>query len=95
MPGMPESIRSKLPQLRSQLLAPETPVTEKAAAVACADVVLSSCPITQLLASYCGLPLVALGARADQLPQREVIRRLESSDLSSLSDADVMQALGF
>ena len=67
----------------------------KAAAVACADVVLSSCPITQLLASYCGLPLVALGARADQLPQREVIRRLESSDLSSLSDADVMQALGF
>ena len=93
--ALPDTIRSKLPQLRSQLLAPGMPVTERAAAVACADVVLSSCPITQLLATYCGLPMVALGTSADQLPQREVIRRLESSDLSSLSDADVMQALGF
>ena len=92
---MPDTIRSKLPQLRSQLLAPDMPVVEKAAAVACADVVLSSCPITQLLATYCGLPMVTLGANADQIPQREVIRRLESPDLSSLSDADVMQALGF
>ena len=93
--SLPDTIRAKLPQLRSQLLAPETPVSEKAAAVACADVVLSSCPITQLLATYCGLPMVALGAKPDQLPPRDVIRRLEGPDLTALSDADVMQALGF
>ena len=44
------------------------PVTEKAAAVACADVVLSSCPITQLLATYCGLPMVALGSQSRSAP---------------------------
>ena len=70
-------------------------VGQRAAAVACADVVLSSCPLTQLLAAYCGMPLVALGAKEDQLPERPVIRRLDTADLSSLSDADVMQALGF
>ena len=82
-------------QLRSMVLPTDRPVTERAAAVACADVVLSSCPLTQLIATYCGLPLVALGAQADQLPQRDVIRRLESEDLSTLSVSDVMQALGF
>ena len=92
---LPDAIRSKLPQLRSMVLPTDRPVTERAAAVACADVVLSSCPLTQLIATYCGLPLVALGAQADQLPQRDVIRRLESEDLSTLSVSDVMQALGF
>ena len=92
---LPDTIRSKLPQLRSMVLPTNQPVTERAAAVACADVVLSSCPLTQLIATYCGLPLVALGAQADQLPQRDVIRRLESEDLSTLSVSDVMQALGF
>ena len=91
----PETIRTKLPQLRSLVLRSDLPVAERAAAVACADVVLSSCPLTQLIATYCGLPLVALGGRPDQLPRRDVIRRLENEDLSSLSVADVMQALGF
>ena len=93
--SLPETIRSKLPQLRSLVLPTDLPVAGRAAAVACADVVLSSCPLTQLMATYCGLPLVALGAKADQLPEREMIRRLESEDLSSLSVSDVMQALGF
>jgi hypothetical protein len=77
------------------VLPADLPVAQRSAAVACADVVLSSCPLTQLIATYCGLPLVALGATTDQLPQRDVIRRLESKDLASLSVADVMQALGF
>ena len=47
------------------------------------------------MATYCGLPLVALGAKADQLPEREMIRRLDREDLSSLTVSDVMQALGF
>ena len=93
--ALPETIRAKLPQLRSLVLPPDLPVAQRAAAVACADVVLSSCPLTQLIATYCGLPLVALGATTDQLPQRDVIRRLENEDLSSLSVSDVMQALGF
>ena len=93
--SLPETIRSKLPQLRSLVLPTDMPVAERAAAVACADVVLSSCSLTQLIATYCGLPLVALGAKTDQLPQRDIIRRLDSEDLTSLSVPDVMQALGF
>lgn len=92
---LPDTIRTKLPQLRSQVIPQNMSVGQRAAAVACADVVLSSCPLTQLLAIYCGMPLVALGAKEDQLPERPVIRRLDTADLSSLSDADVMQALGF
>ena len=93
--SLPEAIRNKLPQLRSLVLPTNLPVAERAAAVACADVVLSSCSLTQLMATYCGLPLVALGAKADQLPEREMIRRLDREDLSSLTVSDVMQALGF
>ena len=93
--SLPETIRNKLPQLRSLVLPTNLPVAERAAAVACADVVLSSCSLTQLMATYCGLPLVALGAKANQLPEREMIRRLDREDLSSLTVSDVMQALGF
>ena len=93
--SLPQTIRGKLPQLRSLVLPTEMPVVERAAAVACADVVLSSCALTQLIATYCGLPLVAMGAEADQLPQRDMIRRLDSEDLTALSVSDVMQALGF
>ena len=93
--SLPETIRNKLPQLRSLVLPSNMPVAERAAAVACADVVLSSCSLTQLMATYCGLPLVALGAKADQLPEREMIRRLDREDLSSLTVSEVMQALGF
>ena len=93
--SLPETIRNKLPQLRSVVLPTNVPVAERAAAVACADVVLSSCSLTQLMATYCGLPLVALGAKADQLPEREMIRRLDREDLSSLTVSEVMQALGF
>ena len=65
-------------------------------AIACADVVLSSCPVSQALATYCGTPLVALGAQAEDLPQRGEIRCLgEASKLSELDEASVLAALGF
>ena len=52
-------------------------LSRRAAAVACADVVLSSAR-PRNFCHLCGLPMVALGTSADQLPQREVIRRLEA-----------------
>ena len=44
---------------------------------------------------FCGVPLVALGLSDDQLPERDVIRHLGDDDLRSLSEADVLQAMGF
>jgi len=59
-------------------------------------VVLSSCPVTQLLAIYAGVPLVALGTSASDLPKREGLRCLgERSNLPSLGERDVLAALGF
>ncbi len=62
--------------------------------MACADVVLSSSAITQLLTAYCGVPLVAMGSSADALPSRDVIRVLPG-DRQGLSTEEVMKALGF
>ena len=44
--SLPDRIRERLPQLRCEDLTSQTPVAQRAAAVACADVVLSSCAIT-------------------------------------------------
>ena len=49
---LPETIRTRLATLRCQSLSPELKLAQRAAAVACADVVLSSCRLTQLLAVY-------------------------------------------
>ena len=69
---------------------------QRALAVACADVVLGSCPLTQQLAAYNGIPLVALGAQPSLLPQRPEIRCLgDSTDLTAVNESDVLQALGF
>ena len=94
--SLPETIRTKLPQLRSLVLRSDLPVAERAAAVACADVVLTSCPITQLLAVFSGTPLVALGAERGLLPERSDLRSLGTdSELTSLQEDEVLKALGF
>ena len=94
--GLPDAIHTRLPDLRTVNLSPQLPLRRKAAAVACADVVLSSCPVTQLLAVYCGVPLVALGAAQETLPERSDLRCLgEARSLSMLQQAEVLSALGF
>ena len=93
---LPETIKSRLPALRSMLLPMELSLAKRAALVACADVVLSSCPVSQRLAAYCGTPLVALGAEATDLPERQEIRCLgRPQALSTLQSSDVLTALGF
>ena len=94
--SLTEIIKSRLPELRTVNIAPALPLRKKAAAIACADVVLSSCRTSQRLAVYDGIPLVALGARSDELPERSEIRCLgDSDDLASLPESDVLSALGF
>ena len=64
--------------------------------MACADVVLSSCPLTQLLAAYSNVPLVALGGQAGDLPERAEIRCLGGEGpLTTIGEDDVLTALGF
>ena len=94
---LPNAIKGKLPNLRSITLPLKAPLIHRAAEVACADVVLSSCPITQLLAVYTGVPLVALGTPADALPKRDEIRCLGAShaDINSINQQEVLNALGF
>ncbi|WP_115070021.1 glycosyltransferase family 9 protein [Synechococcus sp. UW179B] len=92
---LPLTIKAKLPGLRTIHLGDESSLSERAAQIACADVVLTSCPVTSLLATFCGVPLVALGLADDQLPERDVIRHLGNDDLRSLSEADVLEAMGF
>ena len=93
---LPETIKSRLPALRSMVLPAELSLAKRAALVACADVVLSSCPVSQRLAAYCGTPLVALGAAAIDLPERSEIRSLgRPEELATLQSSDVLTALGF
>ena len=93
---LPATIQSRLESLRSVTLPPTLPFSRRAAAVACADVVLSSCPVTQLLAIYCSVPLVALGPASETLPERSDLRCLGHTDaLANLSEHDVLSALGF
>ena len=94
--SLPEAIAQRLNGLRSLQLNPDLPITRRAAAVASADVVLSSCPVSQKLAIYSGVPLVALGAEPQDLPDRPDIRCLGTpGNLSALADDEVLQALGF
>lgn len=92
---LPRTIKDKLPGLRTIHLADNSSLSERAAQVACADVVLTSCPVTSLLAAFCGVPLVALGLVNEQLPERDVIRHLGHDDLRALPESDVLEALGF
>ena len=93
--ALPGAIAQRLEGLRTLQLSPDLPLNRRAAAVASSDVVLSSCPATQLLAVYSGVPLVALGAQPQELPDRQEIRCLGTpGDLSVLTDVEVLQALG-
>ena len=94
---LPTTIRQRLASLRCELHPAGGKLMVRAAQVACSDVVLSSCPVTQLLAVYAGVPLVALGASDQDLPQRDGLRCLggAQADLQQLSQQDVLAALGF
>ena len=93
---LPETIRSRLKTLRSQSLPPGLKLAQRAAAVACADVVLRRCRLTQLLAVYSNVPLVALGGPASDLPERAEIRCLGGDGpLEAIGEDEVLTALGF
>ena len=94
--ALPKAIQTRLASLRCDNLSADLSLDRKAAAVACADVVLTSCPITQLLAVFSGTPLVALGAERGLLPERSDLRSLGTdSELTSLQEDEVLKALGF
>jgi len=94
--ALPETISQRLEGLRCTELPVEMNLSSRAAAVACADVVLSSCPITQWLAVFSGVPLVALGGNPDDMPERADLRCLGHADrLGELKPDEILQALGF
>jgi ADP-heptose:LPS heptosyltransferase len=91
---LPELIRQRLPGLRT-LTAGGGPTRKQAARLASADVVLASDASCTELALMLGLPLVALGRSAANLPSREGVRGVGSSDqLTTLERNAVLQALG-
>jgi ADP-heptose:LPS heptosyltransferase len=92
---LPELVRSKLPDLRLVHADRHAKALERAAQVASCDVVLSSDPVTTELALLAGMPLVALGCSADQLPTREGVQAAgEPGRLTQLEPAEVLRALG-
>jgi ADP-heptose:LPS heptosyltransferase len=91
---LPERIRQRLPGLRT-LLAGGGAARAQAARLASADVVLASESSTIELALMLGLPLVALGRSAAELPSREAVRGIGRPDQLAALDGDaVLQALG-
>jgi ADP-heptose:LPS heptosyltransferase len=91
---LPDLIRRRLSTVRSARLAEGTWL-QKAASLASADVVLASDPASIDLAVLLGVPLVALGRPAWQLPSREGVKALgEASQLGDLGSAEVLIALG-
>jgi ADP-heptose:LPS heptosyltransferase len=92
---LPELVRSKLPDLRVVHADRNAKAPERAAQVASCDVVLSSDPVTTELALLAGMPLVALGRAADQLPTRQGVQAAgEPGRLAQLEPAEVLRALG-
>ena len=92
---LPELVRSKLPDLRVVHAERNAKALERAAQVASCDVVLSSDPVTTELALLAGMPLVALGHPADQLPTRQGVQAAgEPGRLAQLEPAEVLRALG-
>jgi ADP-heptose:LPS heptosyltransferase len=92
---LPELVGSKLPDLRVVHASTKAKPLERAAQVASCDVVLSSDPITNELALLAGMPLVALGRSAADLPNRQGVQGVGSSGaLATLQPSEVLQALG-
>ena len=92
---LPELVRSKLPDLRVVRAERNAKLPQRAAQVASCDVVLSSDPITTELALLAGMPVVALGRSAADLPNRDGVKGVGNPDqLQQLQAAEVLQALG-
>jgi ADP-heptose:LPS heptosyltransferase len=92
---LPELVRSKLPDLRVVRADRNTKLPQRAAQVASCDVVLSSDPITTELALLAGMPVVALGRSAADLPNRDGVKGVGSTrQLQQLQASEVLQALG-
>jgi ADP-heptose:LPS heptosyltransferase len=92
---LPELVRSKLPDLRVVRAERTSKLPQRAAQVASCDVVLSSDPITTELALLAGMPVVALGRSAADLPNRDGVKGVGASgQLQQLQAAEVLQALG-
>jgi len=92
---LPELVRSKLPDLRVVRAERNAKLPQRAAQVASCDVVLSSDPITTELALLAGMPVVALGRSAADLPNRDGVKGVgPSGQLQQLQAAEVLQALG-
>jgi hypothetical protein len=91
-----QQIQLRLKDLRvQQTLPPGAPWSQRAAQVASSDVVLASDPVSIELALLCGVPLVALGSRADDLPVREGVTGLGgTTPLAQVSVDNVLGALG-
>jgi hypothetical protein len=91
-----QAIKLRLNDLRlQQSLQPGSPWSQRAAQVAASDVVLASDPVTIELALLCGVPLVALGSRADDLPARDGVTGLGgTTPLTQVSVDTVLGALG-
>ena len=91
-----QQIQLRLNDLRvQQSLPPGAPWSQRAAQVAASDVVLASDPVSIELALLCGVPLVALGARAEDLPVREGVTGLGgTTPLAQVSVDNVLGALG-
>jgi len=91
-----QAIKLRLNDLRlQQSLQPGSPWSQRAAQVAASDVVLASDPVTIELALLCGVPLVALGSRADDLPARDGVTGLGgTTPLNQVSVDTVLGALG-
>jgi ADP-heptose:LPS heptosyltransferase len=92
--ALPEHIRQRLPGLRT-LAAGGGSARAQAARLASADVVLASDATCIELALMLGLPLVALGRSAAELPSRDGVRGVGSAEhLAALDCEAVLLALG-
>ena len=93
--GLPALVKAKLPDVRIVEARRDGGLLERAAQLASCDVVLSSDPISCELALLAGMPLVAIGGRSDQLPNRQGVQAVgEAGALQNLSETAVLQALG-
>jgi ADP-heptose:LPS heptosyltransferase len=92
--ALPGLIRRTLPNLRT-LEAGSGSFREQAARIASSDVVLASEATTIDLAILLGLPVVALGRTAAELPARPGVQGLgRAGQLESLASDEVLTALG-
>ncbi|MFZ9569325.1 MAG: glycosyltransferase family 9 protein [Vulcanococcus sp.] len=92
--ALPAAIRSKLPDLRV-VQASSGNLMERACQMASCDVVLSSDPISNSLALFSGMPLVAIGTDPASLPQRQGVQVVgQAGSLGNLQASEVLQALG-